>query len=173
MHPDTPDPWTPPADAESQPRQVRRILRLFRPYRGRLGVVGVLVGASSLVSVATPFLLKETLDVAIPEDDQISRFQAILIWDADRQRLTVQTRPPAPPAYPTPPANQTLVFDEKVKKLIEAPGGKCVVGRGESFWIGQTRFTLHSDGEQEPESPADATVAPRQEERTRALAIAL
>ena len=23
--------------------------------------------------------------------------------------------------------------------------GKCVVGRGESFWIGQTRFTLHSD----------------------------
>jgi ATP-binding cassette, subfamily B, bacterial len=67
MHPDTPDPWTPPADAESQPRQVRRILRLFRPYRGRLGVVGVLVGASSLVSVATPFLLKETLDVAIPQ----------------------------------------------------------------------------------------------------------
>ncbi|MFI6033464.1 ABC transporter ATP-binding protein [Streptomyces sp. NPDC051315] len=67
MHPDRPDPWTPPADAGEQPRQVRRILKLFRPYRGRLAVVGLLVAASSLVSVATPFLLKETLDVAIPE----------------------------------------------------------------------------------------------------------
>ncbi|MFH8804162.1 ABC transporter ATP-binding protein [Streptomyces sp. NPDC017936] len=67
MHPDRPAPWTPPADAEQQPRQVRRILRLFRPYRGRLAVVGLLVAASSLVSVATPFLLKEILDVAIPE----------------------------------------------------------------------------------------------------------
>ncbi|MFE1298092.1 ABC transporter ATP-binding protein [Streptomyces sp. NPDC058731] len=67
MHPDRAPSWTPPADAAEQPRQVRRILRLFRPYRGRLAVVGVLVGASSLVSVATPFLLKETLDVAIPQ----------------------------------------------------------------------------------------------------------
>ncbi|WP_229898827.1 ABC transporter ATP-binding protein, partial [Streptomyces capoamus] len=66
MHPDREPSWTPPADAGEQPRQVRRILRLFRPYRGRLAVVGLLVGASSLVSVATPFLLKETLDVAIP-----------------------------------------------------------------------------------------------------------
>ncbi|MEU3954329.1 ABC transporter ATP-binding protein [Streptomyces achromogenes] len=67
MHPDHVPSWTPPADAGEQPRQVRRILRLFRPYRGRLAVVGLLVGASSLVSVATPFLLRETLDVAIPE----------------------------------------------------------------------------------------------------------
>lgn len=67
MHPDRQPSWTPPADAKEQPRQVRRILELFRPYRGRLAVVGLLVGASSLVSVATPFLLKETLDVAIPE----------------------------------------------------------------------------------------------------------
>ncbi|MDX2590952.1 MULTISPECIES: ABC transporter ATP-binding protein [Streptomyces] len=67
MHPDRETSWTPPADAGEQPRQVRRILKLFRPYRGRLAIVGVLVGASSLVSVATPFLLKETLDVAIPD----------------------------------------------------------------------------------------------------------
>lgn len=60
-------PWTPPPDTGEQPRQVRRILRLFRPYRGRLAVVGLLVGASSLVSVATPFLLREILDVAIPQ----------------------------------------------------------------------------------------------------------
>ncbi|MEU5095122.1 ABC transporter ATP-binding protein [Streptomyces sp. NPDC020996] len=67
MHPDHEPRWTPPADAKEQPRQVRRILRLFRPYRGRLAVVGLLVGAASLVSVATPFLLKAILDVAIPE----------------------------------------------------------------------------------------------------------
>ncbi|GAA2472821.1 ABC transporter ATP-binding protein [Actinocorallia cavernae] len=66
MHPDRESSWTPPADAKDIPRQWRRILKLFRPYRGRLAVVGLLVGASSLVSVATPFLLKEILDVAIP-----------------------------------------------------------------------------------------------------------
>ncbi|MEU4929267.1 ABC transporter ATP-binding protein [Streptomyces yokosukanensis] len=67
MHPDRETSWTPPVDAKEQPRQVRRILKLFRPYRGRLAIVGLLVGASSLVSVATPFLLKEILDVAIPQ----------------------------------------------------------------------------------------------------------
>ncbi|MFJ8468054.1 ABC transporter ATP-binding protein [Streptomyces swartbergensis] len=67
MHPDHEASWTAPADSEEHPRQVRRILRLFRPYRGRLAIVGLLVGAASLVSVATPFLLKEILDVAIPQ----------------------------------------------------------------------------------------------------------
>ncbi|MGJ5830588.1 ABC transporter ATP-binding protein [Streptomyces ossamyceticus] len=76
MHPDDQPAWTPartaPAGAEGAgdapaPRQVRRILQLFRPYRGRLAVVGLLVGAASLASVATPFLLKEILDTAIPE----------------------------------------------------------------------------------------------------------
>ncbi|WP_428956392.1 ABC transporter ATP-binding protein [Streptomyces sp. cg35] len=61
--------WTPPPDAQAsgQPRQIRRILSLFRPYRARLALVGLLVGAASLVTVATPFLLKEILDVAIPQ----------------------------------------------------------------------------------------------------------
>ncbi|MEX3104056.1 MULTISPECIES: ABC transporter ATP-binding protein [unclassified Streptomyces] len=70
MHPDREKQpaWNPPADPEQpQPRQVRRILKLFRPYRARLALVGLLVAASSLVGVATPFLLKETLDVAIPQ----------------------------------------------------------------------------------------------------------
>ncbi|MHC5903424.1 ABC transporter ATP-binding protein [Streptomyces sp. S6] len=71
MHPDREKTaWNPPADraaTEPQPRQVRRILKLFRPYRARLALVGLLVAASSLVGVATPFLLKETLDVAIPQ----------------------------------------------------------------------------------------------------------
>ncbi|MEU9053543.1 ABC transporter ATP-binding protein [Streptomyces sp. NPDC048384] len=67
MHPEHEPVRTPLAEQQEQPRQVRRILKLFRPYRGRLAVVGLLVGASSLVGVATPFLLKAILDVAIPE----------------------------------------------------------------------------------------------------------
>ncbi|MER7821123.1 ABC transporter ATP-binding protein [Streptomyces sp. NPDC096097] len=55
-----------PAPAE-QPRELRRIVGLFGPYRGRLAVVGLLVGASSLVGVASPFMLREILDVAIPQ----------------------------------------------------------------------------------------------------------
>ncbi|MFF4388175.1 ABC transporter ATP-binding protein [Streptomyces sp. NPDC001552] len=55
-----------PAPAE-QPRELRRIVGLFRPYRGRLALVGLLVGASSLVGVASPFMLREILDVAIPQ----------------------------------------------------------------------------------------------------------
>ncbi|MFE0148211.1 ABC transporter ATP-binding protein [Nonomuraea sp. NPDC059007] len=45
---------------------LRRIIRLFRPYRGQLGVVLGLIFLSSLVSLASPFLLREVLDVAIP-----------------------------------------------------------------------------------------------------------
>ncbi|WP_240108060.1 ABC transporter ATP-binding protein [Streptomyces sp. MUM 203J] len=60
--------WTPPPpDPDQPPAQIRRILGLFRPYRGRLAVVGLLVGAASLVGVASPFLLREILDTAIPE----------------------------------------------------------------------------------------------------------
>ncbi|MCX5383818.1 ABC transporter ATP-binding protein [Streptomyces sp. NBC_00083] len=62
--------WTPPprGTEPQEPAQIRRILALFRPYRGRLAVVGLLVAASSLVSVASPFLLREILDVAIPHN---------------------------------------------------------------------------------------------------------
>ncbi|MFI7277385.1 ABC transporter ATP-binding protein [Streptomyces sp. NPDC049879] len=56
----TPVPPVPPA-------QIRRVLRLFRPYRGRLLLVALLVGASSLVAVASPFLLREIIDTALPE----------------------------------------------------------------------------------------------------------
>lgn len=58
--------WTAPPKDPEKPVQLRRILALFRPYRARLTLVGLLVGASSLVSVASPFLLREILDVAIP-----------------------------------------------------------------------------------------------------------
>lgn len=57
-----------PAPGQKRPTpELRRILRLFHPYRGRLALVGLLVGASSLVSVASPFLLREILDTAIPQ----------------------------------------------------------------------------------------------------------
>ncbi|SFE11861.1 ATP-binding cassette, subfamily B [Actinacidiphila alni] len=59
--------WTPPKKNPDTPTDVRRILRLFRPYRARLALVGVLVGLSSLVSVASPFLLRAILDTAIPQ----------------------------------------------------------------------------------------------------------
>ncbi|MEW9515890.1 ABC transporter ATP-binding protein [Streptomyces tubercidicus] len=58
--------WTAPPKDPGEPVPLRRILALFRPYRARLALVGLLVGASSLVSVASPFLLREILDVAIP-----------------------------------------------------------------------------------------------------------
>ncbi|MFC1433915.1 ABC transporter ATP-binding protein [Streptacidiphilus sp. N1-3] len=69
MKPQGPD-WTPPArdrDTPKPPAQLRRILRLFRPYRRKLAAVGVFVGLSSLVSVASPFLLRAILDTAIPQ----------------------------------------------------------------------------------------------------------
>ncbi|MDP9866497.1 MULTISPECIES: ABC transporter ATP-binding protein [Streptosporangium] len=45
---------------------LRRIVALFRPYRGRLALVGALIGLSSLVSLASPFMLREVLDDAVP-----------------------------------------------------------------------------------------------------------
>ncbi|MFF2569989.1 ABC transporter ATP-binding protein [Streptomyces sp. NPDC101191] len=70
MHPHDESTWTPSARDRTRPEepaQLRRILNLFRPYRGRLALVGLLVAASSLVSVASPFLLREILDTAIPQ----------------------------------------------------------------------------------------------------------
>lgn len=47
---------------------VRRVLRLFHPYRWSLLFVAVLVGASSLVSLVNPFLIREIIDVALPRE---------------------------------------------------------------------------------------------------------
>jgi ATP-binding cassette, subfamily B, bacterial len=46
---------------------LRRIARLFRPYRWKLLFVGTLVAASSLVSLVNPFLIREIIDVALPQ----------------------------------------------------------------------------------------------------------
>jgi ATP-binding cassette subfamily B protein len=47
--------------------QKRRILKLFRPYRKSLLFVAFLVAASSLVSLVNPFLIREIIDVALPQ----------------------------------------------------------------------------------------------------------
>jgi ATP-binding cassette subfamily B protein len=50
-------------------RDLRRIARLFRPYRARLTAVLGLIGLSAGLGMASPFLLREILDVAIPRRD--------------------------------------------------------------------------------------------------------
>lgn len=52
---------------EGQKPEVRRILRLFRPYRGALVAVLALIILSSFAGVLTPFLVREIVDVALPE----------------------------------------------------------------------------------------------------------
>lgn len=49
------------------PSQLGRIVRLFRPYRPRLAMVALLVGLASVVSLASPFMLRGILDEAIPQ----------------------------------------------------------------------------------------------------------
>jgi ATP-binding cassette, subfamily B, bacterial len=46
---------------------LRRVVRLFRPYRWSLLFVALLVGASSLVSLVNPFLIRAIIDVALPQ----------------------------------------------------------------------------------------------------------
>ncbi len=48
---------------------LRRIARLFRPHRARLGAVLALILVSATLGMASPFLLREVLDTAIPEQD--------------------------------------------------------------------------------------------------------
>jgi len=55
----------------------RRITALFRPYRGRLGAVLALIVVSATLGIVSPFLLRDVLDVAIPEDDD--RLLALLV----------------------------------------------------------------------------------------------
>jgi ATP-binding cassette subfamily B protein len=62
------DPPERPADPAVRRANFRRIVRLFRPYRARLGSVSVLIFVSAALGVVSPFLLREVLDVAIPQN---------------------------------------------------------------------------------------------------------
>ena len=57
------------AAEKAQAREVslRRIGRLFAPYRWQLGIVTVIIVASSVVGLASPFLLRAVIDNALPE----------------------------------------------------------------------------------------------------------
>ena len=65
------------ADEKAQARDVslRRIGRLFTPYRGPLAVVTAIIVASSIVGMASPFLLRAVIDRALPQQNL-----ALLAW---------------------------------------------------------------------------------------------
>lgn len=63
-----------PAPAEV-PVDPMRILRLFRPYIGQLFLVVIAIIAAALLGLVQPFLLREVIDVALPDKD-LTR----LIW---------------------------------------------------------------------------------------------
>ena len=63
------DPPERPSDPAVRRANLRRIVSLFGPYRARLGLVSGLIVVSAGIGVVSPFLLREVLDVAIPEED--------------------------------------------------------------------------------------------------------
>jgi ATP-binding cassette subfamily B protein len=66
----TPDePPERPADPAVRKANLRRIVRLFGPYRARLVAVCALIVFSAGIGVVSPFLLREVLDVAIPDEN--------------------------------------------------------------------------------------------------------
>ncbi len=62
-------PVTPTEKAQAREVSLRRIGRLFTPYRGSLAVVVALIVVSSVVALASPFLLRAVIDTALPARD--------------------------------------------------------------------------------------------------------
>ncbi|MDQ2722115.1 MAG: ABC transporter ATP-binding protein/permease [Actinomycetota bacterium] len=65
------------AAEKTQAREVslRRIGALFAPYRWQLAVVVAIIAASSIVGMASPFLLRAVIDTALP-----TRNLTLLVW---------------------------------------------------------------------------------------------
>ena len=65
------------ATEKAQAREVSlaRIGRLFRPYRWQLAIVSAIIVASSIVGLASPFLLKAVIDKALP-----TKNLQLLVW---------------------------------------------------------------------------------------------
>ncbi len=63
------------AQLRESPVSLRRIGGLFAPYRWSIAVVMALITASSLISLATPFLMRDLIDNAIPQQNV-----TLLIW---------------------------------------------------------------------------------------------
>jgi ATP-binding cassette, subfamily B, bacterial len=70
-------PRTVTAAEKAQAREVslRRIGRLFNPYRWQLAVVTAIIAASSIVGLASPFLLRAVIDTALP-----TKNVRLLVW---------------------------------------------------------------------------------------------
>lgn len=63
------------AQLKSKPLDYRRVLRLFRPHRGALTIVMVAIVITSVVGMAQPFLIREIVDRAIPQQNV-----SLLLW---------------------------------------------------------------------------------------------
>ncbi|NUO55728.1 MAG: ABC transporter ATP-binding protein [Hamadaea sp.] len=61
--------------AQAQSVSLRRIGALFTGDRGKLAIVVAIIVASSVISMASPFLLREVIDVALPHDNL-----TLLVW---------------------------------------------------------------------------------------------
>ncbi len=70
-------PRTVTAEQKAQARDVslRRIGQLFTPYRWQLAIVTAIIAASSVVGLASPFLLRAVIDNALPD-----RNLRLLVW---------------------------------------------------------------------------------------------
>jgi ATP-binding cassette subfamily B protein len=73
--PRPPQPVSPADRDRARHVSLRRIARLFRPHRAQLTVVSSIIVVSSVVSMASPFLLREVIDVALPRQDT-----TLLVW---------------------------------------------------------------------------------------------
>ena len=58
-----------PADPAVRRANLRRVAALFKPYRWRLAAVLALIFASALLSIVSPFLIRDIFDEALPQDD--------------------------------------------------------------------------------------------------------
>ena len=66
-----------PADPAVRRANLRRVFGLFKAYRWRLSAVLALIGFSALLSIVSPFLVRDIFDEALPEND--NRLLTILV----------------------------------------------------------------------------------------------
>ena len=63
------DPPERPSDPNVRKANLRRVVRLFGPYKARLAAVCALIVFSAALGVVPAFLLRDVLDVAIPDEN--------------------------------------------------------------------------------------------------------
>src|SRR6185436_2666185 len=66
-----------PTDPAIRRANLRRVFGLFKAYRRRLSVVLGLIGFSALLSIVSPFLVRDIFDEALPQNDD--RLLTILV----------------------------------------------------------------------------------------------